>query len=142
METVRIYLSGGMTGLNREEQTKWRTQFKNAIKFGDYDYEKNPSIFDPTQHYNFEEKSHKSEREIMEFDLNAVRNSDLIIVNFNEPSSIGTAMELMLAKELHIPIVGLDKDKKEIHPWLRCCCHRMCDDMRELVEYIVDFYLN
>lgn len=142
METVSIYLSGGMTGLNHEEQTEWRLQFKEAIRVRDYDYEKKPYIFDPTQYYNFEEKRHKSECEIMEFDLNAVRNSDLIVVNFNEPSSIGTAMELMLAKELHIPIVGLDKDGKEIHPWLECCCNRMCNDMDELTEYIVEFYLN
>ena len=50
-------------------------------------------------------------------------------------------MELMLAKELKIPIIGLNKEQKEIHPWLLECCTRMCDDMRELVSHIVDFYL-
>lgn len=141
METCRIYLSGGMQGTSWEEQTKWRKQIQNAIKFGDYDCSKKPIYFDPTQYYNFEEELHKSEREIMEFDLNALRKSDLIVVNFNEPKSIGTAMELMLAKELKIPIIGLNKEQKEIHPWLLECCTRMCDDMRELVSHIVDFYL-
>lgn len=141
METVKIYLSGSMMNSTWEEQTKWRRQIQDAIRFGDYDYEKKPSFFDPTSFYNYEEKLHKSEKEIMEFELNALRKSDLVIVNFNEPSSIGTAMELMLAKELRIPIVGLNKDKKDIHPWLLECCMRVCDDMRELVQYVVDFYL-
>lgn len=141
METVKIYLSGGMSNVSWEEQTKWRKQIQDAIKFGDYDYSKKPIYFDPTQYYNFEEELHKSEREAMEFDLNALRKSDLIVVNFNESKSIGTAMELMLAKELRIPIIGLNKEQKEIHPWLLECCTRMCDDMRELVSHIVDFYL-
>ena len=142
MEIVKIYLSGGMSGLSFEEQSKWRKQFCDAIKYGEYDCEKTPHFFDPTKYYNFEENRHKSEYEIMAFDLNALRNSDLVVVNFNQPSSIGTAMELMLAKELNIPIIGLDKDKKEIHPWLESSCTRMCNDMRELVEHIVEFYLN
>lgn len=142
MESVKIYLSGAMSGISFDEMTKWRKQFCDAIKYEDYDYEKTPVFFDPTRYYNFEEGLHKSEHEIMEFDLNALRRSDLVVVNFNEPSSIGTAMELMLAKELNIPVIGLDRDKKEIHPWLKCCCNRMCDSMRELVSHVVDFYLN
>lgn len=141
MESYRIYLSGGMSGLSFEEQSKWRQQFKDAIKYN-YDTERKTYCFDPTQYYNFEEKRHKSELEIMEFDLNALRESDLVVVNFNQPNSIGTAMELAIAREHRIPIIGLNKDKKEIHPWLECCCNRMCDDMRELVTHVVEFYLN
>ena len=50
-------------------------------------------------------------------------------------------MELMLAKELHIPVIGLNKDNMELHPWLIECTTRMCDDLRELVEHVVEFYL-
>lgn len=139
---VNITLSGAMSGLTWEEQAKWRNQVKNAILYGDYDYEFKPIFFDPTLYYNFEEKRHKSEREVFEFDLNAIRKSDLVIVNFNDAQSIGTAMEIMLARELHIPIIGLNKDKVELHPWLIECVTRMCDDMRELVEHVVWFYLN
>lgn len=142
METVKIYLSGGMTGLSFDEQVQWRTRVENAIIYGDYDVAKKPIFFNPVIYYNLEESNHKSEREIMDFDLNALRKSDLVVVNFNAPNSIGTAMELMLAKELNIPIIGLNKDDKEIHPWLSCCCTRICDNMRELVEHIVSFYLN
>ena len=139
---VNIALSGAMSGLTWEEQTKWRSAIKNAILYGGYDYEYKPVFFDPTLHYNFEDKHNKSEREVFEYDLNAIRKSDLVIVNFNDKQSIGTAMEIMLAHELHIPVIGLNKDKVELHSWLECCCTRICDDMRELVEHVVNFYLN
>lgn len=141
MESVKIYLSGGMSGLSMEEQTKWRNRFKDAIKYGDYDITKNVSFFSPPDFYNFEEEHHKSEREVFEFDLNALRKSDLVVVNFNAPNSIGTAMELMLAKELHIPVIGFNKDNLTLHPWLTECTTRMCADFRELVEHVAEFYL-
>lgn len=141
MENFHIYLSGGMSGLSLEEQTKWRNRFRDAIKYGEYEITKNVSCFSPPDYYNFDEVSHKSEREIFEFDLNALRKSDLVVVNFNVPQSLGTAMELMLAYELHIPVIGLNKDSVELHPWLIECCTRMCNDFRELVEYVVEFYL-
>ena len=146
METCRIYLSGGMSSISLEKMTKWRNQFQNAIKYGDYshyeDYEKKPIFFDPTQYYLPTESFHKSEREAMEFDLNALRRSDLVIVNFNAPQSLGTAMELILAKELHIPVIGLNEGKEKLHPWLLECCTRICDNMKELIAHVVDYYLN
>ena len=141
MENVRIYLSGGMSGLSLEEQTKWRNRFKDAIKYGGYEVVKSVSFFSPPDYYNFEEEHHKSEREIFEFDLNALRKSDLVVVNFNASQSIGTAMELMLAKECHIPVIGLNRDGVELHPWLIECTTRMCNNFRELVEHVVEFYL-
>lgn len=142
MENVRVYLSGGMGSLSMEEQSKWRSQVINAIKFGDYHCEKKPIFFNPVDYYNFTEKRHKTEREIVEFDLNAVRNSDLIIVNFNDPKSLGTCAELAIAYDRHIPIIGINKDGVELHPWLTEFTTRMCDDVREAVEHVVDFYLN
>lgn len=142
MRDYNIYLSGSMSNITWEEQSKWRHQIINAIKFGDYDYDKKVTFFNPTQYFNFEEKRYESELEVMNFDLNALRKSDLIIVNFNNPNSIGTAMELMLGYEMRIPILGLNIERKELHPWLGCCCDRIFNDMRKLVDYVVDFYLN
>lgn len=142
MESVKIYLSGGMGSLSFDEQNKWRKQVINAIKYGEYDCAKNPIFFNPVDYYNFEEVRYKSEREVMEFDLNALRNSDLVIVNFNDPKSIGTCAELAIAKELHIPIIGINKGNQELHPWLIEFVTRMCEDIREAVEHVVSFYLN
>lgn len=141
METVKIYLSGAMSLLSFEEQSKWRNNIMDEIKYN-RECEKIVHFFNPVRYYNFEEKQHKSEKEIMEFDLYNLRNSNLVVVNFNNPASIGTAMELMLAKEYHIPVIAFGVKDKEIHPWLLECCTRVCDDMREAVSHVVDFYLN
>ncbi len=142
METCRIYLSGGMGDLSFDEQSKWRKQVTNAILFGDYHLEKKPIFFNPVDYYNFTEVRYKSEREVVEFDLNALRKSDLVIVNFNDPKSLGTCAELAIAYEMKIPVIGINKDKKNLHPWLVEFTTRMCDDIREAVEYTVDFFLN
>lgn len=142
MENVKIYLSGGMGSLSFEEQSKWRKQIIDAIKYGDYYYEKKPIFFNPVDYYNFTDIRYKSEREVMEFDLNALRNSNLVIVNFNDPKSLGTCAELAIAKELHIPVIGINKDKLKLHPWLVEFTTRMCDDIREAVSHVVEFYLN
>jgi len=52
----------------------------------------------------------------MEFDLNKVRHSDLIICNFNDMFSLGTMAELAIAYERRIPVIGLDINKQTLHP--------------------------
>lgn len=141
MEVIKIYLSGSMSGLSFEEQSKWRKQVIDAIKFN-YECEKKAIFFNPVDYFNFEEVRHKSEREIVEFDLNALRHSDLVIVNFNDPTSLGTCAELAIAYEMKIPVIGVNKDGKELHPWLEVFCNRMCSSIKEAVEYAVEFYLN
>ena len=141
MEAVKIYLSGGMGSLSFEEQSQWRQQIQDAIKC-DYDYEKKPVFFNPIDYYNFTEVRYRSQREVMEFDLNALRNSDLIIVNFNDPTSLGTCAELAIAYEMKIPIVGINENGYKLYPWLIEFTTRMCDDIKEAIEHVVDFYLN
>lgn len=142
METVKIYLSGAMGSVSFEEQSKWRQQITNEILYGDHHCEKKPIFFNPVNYFNFEEVRYKSEREVMEFDLNGLRNSDLVVVNFNDPSSLGTCAELAIAYEKKMPIIGINKDGIELHPWLECFCNRMCTSLREAAEYIIEFYLN
>ena len=141
MENVHIYLSGGMGNLDFEEQSKWRQQVIDAITFN-YECRKKPIFFNPVNYFNFVDIRYKTQKEVMDFDLNALRNSDLIIVNFNDPSSLGTCAELAIAYDMKTPIIGINKDNKELHPWLKSFCNRMCSSIKEAVEYVVDFYLN
>lgn len=141
METCRIYLSGGMGNLSWEEQSKWRKQIIDEITINCH-CEKKPIFFNPVDYYNFTDVRYKSEREVMHFDLNALRHSDLIVVNFNNPSSLGTCAELAIGYELKIPIIGINKSNQKLHPWLECFCDRMCNDIREAVSHVVEFYLN
>ncbi len=115
-DKLKIFLSGGMTGLTEEEASGWRTSFKlnNAVQ------DNSPFIFiDPTYYYFPTDKTTQEyEKEAMNYDLYLVKHSDLIIVNFNSLSSIGTAQELMLAYTLDKPIIGMiEEDKYEqLHP--------------------------
>lgn len=131
----QIYLAGGMSNLTWEEQNEWREYIKKKLNY------KNLDIINPTDFYNYEKKRHITEREVMEFDLHKVRTSDLIIVNFNNPNSIGTAMELMLAKELKIPVVGLIEHKYNVNSWLKECCNRIFFSRKDLIKYVKEFYL-
>lgn len=137
-----IYLAGGMSNLSLDEQTKWRSNIKDAILYGEYDFNIKPYFFSPPLYYNLEDNRHKTEREVMVFDLNRLRKSDLVVVNFNVPESLGTAMELAVAYENRIPIIGLNEKSIDLHPWLIECCTRICDNMYELVEHVSEFYLN
>lgn len=136
MKRYGIYLAGGMSNLTYNEQMEWRRYIEYSLS--DYG---NVKCFSPPEYYSFEYKSHKNEREVFEYDLNLVRKSDLIIVNFNDAKSIGTAMELAVAREHRIPIIGLNEDNVEIHPWLVESCTRMCSTMDELIEHVTGYYL-
>ena len=139
MDKVKFYMAGGMAGLSVEEQMEWRKDIKKRIN--------NSLIHDPTYffqppyYYQPDGDYHRSEREGRDFDLNRLRHSDVVIVNFNVPSSIGTAQELAVAYEHRIPVIGLNENKNELHPWLYECCTRICETREELVEHIVNFYL-
>lgn len=139
MERIKFYMAGGMGGLSFEEQMKWRNDIEDSIN------RVSPStptyFFQPPYYYQPNGTAHKTEREAREFDLNRLRHSDIVIVNFNVPTSIGTAQELAVAYEHRIPVIGLNEDKVKLHPWLVECCTRVCETKKELVQHIADFYL-
>lgn len=142
MDKVKFYMAGGMAGLSVEEQMEWRNDIQDKINkrqsfFGNF-----PTyFFQPPCYYRPDGDYHKSEREGRDFDLNRLRHSDVVIVNFNVPTSIGTAQELAVAYEHRIPVIGLNENKNELHPWLYECCTRICETREELVRHIVDYYL-
>lgn len=143
MDRCKIYLCGGMSGLSQAEQSKWRWNVIKGIEDGDkyYGYKYEPDFFNPMVYYNLTDNEHKLEREPFEFDLYNLRNSNLVIANFNAPGSIGSAMEIAIAFENRIPVVGLNKNGYELHPWLEESCIRMCDNMDELIEHVALYYL-
>lgn len=142
MEYVHIYLAGDMEGLKWNKQIEWRTLIEKEL--GKFDYRYKPIICSPPNYFNFENPTHDNEREVMEFDLNKVRNSDLIIVNFtHKPISLGTMAEISIAYDRQIPILGLCEDENiKLHPWQKEMCLRIFSDIQELIDYIINFYLN
>lgn len=126
---------------NFEEGNKWRIYCKDTLEKYECDYK--AKVINPNDYFNFFEEpcTYKSEKEIMEFDINKVRHSDLIICNFNDVYSLGTMSELAIAYENRIPIIGLNTDHQKLHPWQIEFCTRIFDDIDELLDYVEDFYL-
>ena len=133
----------GLFGEERfDEGNEWRVDLKNQIE---QISEGKVICCNPNDHFNFLDKNdYLNEREIMEYDLYRVRKSDVVIVNFNDPKSIGSACEMSVAHELKIPIIGLceNGENEFLHPWLKEFCTRIFTDREELVLYLVCNYMN
>jgi len=123
-----IYLAGPITGLSWEAATKWRKdlieKFKDAST-GRINYialsplrgkeylENETDIKDSYQNHRM-----STPKAITERDLNDVRRSDLVIVNFigADRVSIGTVLEIGAAKALNVPIILVIEDPSEYLP--------------------------
>ena len=92
---LSIYLAGAMSGKSFEEMNAWRVEIKNILThMGSY-HDCNIRVTNPVEYYNFIEKRHKTEKEVMQFDLSRVKSSDIVVVNLDGiNTSIGTSMEL------------------------------------------------
>lgn len=143
MNNFVIYLAGAMTNVAFDEQLKWRSKVSDAFKtaYNSGMFSKKPVCFSPPYYYPIEQNFHLTEREAFEFDMNALRKSDLVIVNFSRLDSIGTAMELSVAKELKIPVVGWQSCEGTLHPWLNECTMRMCPSMKDAIDYVATYFL-
>ena len=141
MGDIRIYLAGGVTGLTLEEANAWRIKIIELLKNTDGYYR--PRCINPTDYYNYSMPSDSyTQREIMDFDFNKVRTSDLIIVNFNAPKSLGTAAELAIAYDRGIPILGLCEAGEDIYPWQKDMCLKIFGNMEALVAYVRGYFLD
>lgn len=132
-------------GVDRfEEGDGWRKEvdsklFRMADLVG---APKRPACVNPNNHFSFlDNTTYTSQREIKEFDLHKATHSDLIIVNFLVPDSIGTSKEIAICHDKGIPVIGLNEQKLELHPWDIDDCNRIFDDMDEMLEYVVKHYL-
>lgn len=144
MKNFQIYLCGGMGKFgkdNFEESNVWRIYCKNTLENCECDYK--TKVINPNDYFNFKEEQPKyvSQREIMELDLHKLRNSNLVIVNFNDMYSLGSMSELAIAYDRRIPIIGLDINNQELHPWQIEMCNRIFDDIDEMLDYVEDYYL-
>lgn len=143
MKNYTVYLAGGMGKFgkdNFDEGNKWRLIFKKRLESCEH---MNVKAINPNDYFSFKQEPPRyiSQREIMEFDLNRVRNADLIIVNFNDMWSLGTMAEIAIAYERKIPIIGLNETNQELHPWQVEMCNRIFTETHELLDYVEYFYL-
>ena len=124
-----------MADISFEESNKWRTHIYDELKY-------DADVFNPNDFYDYEHpEDYDNDEEVMRFDLYNLKQSDIMIVNFNVPKSIGTSYEVAVANEMGLPIIGLNEDWVELHPWLYEACWKMFNDIDELIMYVKTYYL-
>jgi nucleoside 2-deoxyribosyltransferase len=80
-----IYLSGPIMDEHLGTAIEWRSQAKQLLS-------PHFRLLDPMRR-NFKDREVDSANEIVEFDLQDVREADILLVNYSRPS-IGTSMEV------------------------------------------------
>ena len=145
MQDFQIYLAGGMGKFGKDkffESDNWRKYCKITLE--NYDTSRyKVHIINPNDYFSFADEipRYASQREVMEFDLNKVRHSDLVIINFNDMYSLGSMGELAIAYDRRIPVIGVDTSEQNLHPWQIEMCQRVFNSLDLLLDYVEDYYL-
>lgn len=94
------------------------------------------ALLDPMRR-NFKDREVDSANEIVEFDLQDIRNADLLLVNYNKPS-IGTAMEVFYASHnLGKFVVAFSQFSfKDSSPWMVRYCTKILPTLEDSIRYI------
>ena len=143
-DKLTIYLAGKMSGLSKEEYTKWRNIISDELIGAAHLIGAKIQVINPAEYFDFENMDRHLEKEVMQFDLNMVRQSDIVIVNVGSISeSIGTAIELYESNRLNIPVIAYTEGdvNNNIHPWIEYCFSTVQMSKDELIDYIRDFYM-
>ena len=146
MREYKIYLAGGMGKFGKDEFDKgnnWRVYCQKVLNGIGENNDVDIITTNPNEYFNFldETPKYSSQREVMEFDIHKVRNSNLIIINFNDMWSLGSMAELAIAYERRIPVIGLNMDNQELHPWQVEMTTMIFTDIDELLDYVEWFYI-
>jgi len=88
MQLKTIYLSGPIMDENAGNARAWRDDAKRLLR-GHF------RLLDPMRR-NFQDREVDSANEIVEFDLQDIRDCDIVLVNYHK-ASIGTSMEVFYA---------------------------------------------
>lgn len=144
-----VYLAGAMSCYFNTEQhdypKQWREDAKQYVKklYDDI------TIISPTDYFEIGKKYHKSESEVMRFDLRMVREADIVLVNLKDlHTSLGTSDEILYAFIGGKPVIGFLEDESEvknIHPWKIEQIDRIetgKKGMRRAIDYIYRYYVD
>ena len=93
-------------------------------------------MLDPMRR-DFKDREVDSANEIVEFDLQDVREADIILVNYNK-ASVGTSMEVFYAAhDLGKFVVAFSPfEFKDCNPWMVRFCTKILPSLEETIEYI------
>ena len=132
-EWRKIYLSGPIMDESAGVAREWRNTAKLLLgeKF---------QLLDPMRR-KFVDREVDSANEIVEFDLQDVRDADLLLVNYNRPS-IGTSMEVFYAAhdQGKFVVAFSPLEFKDCSPWMAKFCTKILPDLESAVQYINEHF--
>src|SRR5476649_2412160 len=107
----RIYLCGPIMDCKPAETKDWRARAKERLA-GRF------ILLDPMRR-SFRDNEIDSANEIVEFDLQDIRDADLLLVNYSKPS-VGTSMEVFYAShDLGKFVIAFSPlEFKDCSPWM------------------------
>lgn len=146
MKEYKIYTCGKMSGISYENQMYWRKKIELFVN-REYDGSDKVKFIHPPLFFNYESSSHKTEREILEWEMKQLHDCDIVIVNLEGiDSTIGSHMELGAVQGInrfgdkYIYVVGLGKEDN-LHPWINESCMRIENSYSDLAKYIAEYLL-
>ncbi len=125
----KIYLCGPIMDEQEGTAKEWRTIAQEQL-------DDRFVLLDPMRR-NFKDREVDSANEIVEFDLQDVRDADIVLVNYNK-ASIGTAMEVFYAShDLGKFVVAFSPFPfQECNPWMVRFCTKILPSLDAAITYI------
>ena len=125
----KVYLSGPIMDEHEGAARAWRELAKKVLG-------KDFLLLDPMRR-NFKDREVDSANEIVEFDLQDVRDADILLVNYNKPS-IGTSMEVFYAAhdQGKFVIAFSPFPFQDMSPWMVRYCTKILPDLDAALDYI------
>jgi hypothetical protein len=146
MREFKIYTCGKMSGISFEQQMGWRCAIESLIK-KKYDGSDKVKFIHPPLYYNYEHTMHKSDKEILDWEMMQLHNCDIVIVNLDGiDSTTGSHMELGAVQGInrfgdkYIYVIGIGNDEN-LHPWIKGTCNRIENNYSDAVKYIIEYLL-
>jgi nucleoside 2-deoxyribosyltransferase len=124
-----VYLSGPIMDEHKGGARKWRDIADSLIS-------SHFKLLDPMRR-NFRDKEVDSANEIVEFDLQDIRDADIVLVNYRKPS-IGTSMEVFYAShDLGKFVIAFSPFSfKDCSPWMVRYCTKILPNLEEACKYL------
>lgn len=124
-----VYLSGPIMDEHLGTAREWREEAKGQLK-------DSFRLLDPMRR-NFKDREVDSANEIVEFDLQDVRDADILLVNYNK-ASIGTSMEVFYAaQDLGKFVIAFSPFYfQDCSPWMVRYCTKILPTLTAACEYL------
>ncbi len=124
-----IYLCGPIMDASEDESKTWRQRAKERLA--------GKSILLDPMRRDFRDREIDSANEIVEFDLQDIRNADIVLVNYSK-ASIGTSMEVFYAAHDlgKFVIAFCPYAYQDMSPWMVKYCTKILPDLNTALAYI------